>query len=67
MKIALVQLDVEVDTWSERQLPNLLRQAAGTDLVVFPECMPFGNDEKPVAHDKAAYLQPRLPCQSWCG
>ena len=56
MKIALVQLDVEVDTWSERQLPNLLRQAAGTDLVVFPECMPFGNDEKPVAHDKAVNI-----------
>lgn len=53
MKIALVQLDVEVDTWSEEVFPNLLRQAAGTDLVVFPECMPFGNDKEPVSHEKA--------------
>lgn len=53
MKIALVQLDVEVDIWSEQQLPNLLRQAAGTDLVVFPECMPFGSDKEPIPHEKA--------------
>ncbi|MFM2252966.1 MAG: hypothetical protein RJB68_1303, partial [Pseudomonadota bacterium] len=36
MKIALVQLDVEVDQWSDKQLPNLLQQAAGVDLIVFP-------------------------------
>jgi predicted amidohydrolase len=53
VRIALVQLDVEVDTWSEKELPNLLRQAAGTDLVVFPECMPFENDKEPVTHVKA--------------
>jgi predicted amidohydrolase len=53
MKIALVQLDVEVDIWSEKQLPGLLRQAQGADLILFPECMPFENDAVPVTHEKA--------------
>lgn len=53
MGIALVQLDVQVDTWSAKQLPNLLRQAAGSDLVVFPEFMPFESDNKPLTHERA--------------
>jgi predicted amidohydrolase len=53
MKIALIQLDVEADDWSHKQLPSLLQQAAGVDLIVFPECMPFWEDKEPVSHEKA--------------
>lgn len=53
MKIALVQLDVEVDKWSDKQLSNLLQQATGVDLIVFPECMPFGDDKEPISHERA--------------
>lgn len=41
MKIALVQLDGEDKLWSEKNLSYFLRQASGSDLVVFPESMPF--------------------------
>ncbi len=53
MKIALIQLNGEDALWAAEQLPNLLGQAAGNDLVVFPECMPFDDDKSPTLHKDA--------------
>lgn len=53
MKIALIQLNGNDALWAAKQLPNLLGQAAGNDLVVFPEFMPFGDDESPTLHKEA--------------
>lgn len=53
MKIALIQLDGGDALWAAKQLPNLLGQAASNDLVVFPEFMPFGDDEPPTLHEDA--------------
>lgn len=53
MKIALVQLDGGDALWAAERLPNLLEQASGNDLVIFPECMPFGDDEFPPLHKDA--------------
>jgi predicted amidohydrolase len=52
MKIALIQMDVGAN-WSDKELPNLLQQASGVDLIVFPECMPFWHHEEPIAHEDA--------------
>ena len=56
MNISLIQLNVHDPLWCANQLPNLLRQAAGSNLVVFPECMPFDSHDKPIAHEKAVEL-----------
>ena len=42
MKIALIQLNASDDPfWSGECIPALLDAAAGADLAIFPECMPF--------------------------
>jgi hypothetical protein len=54
MQISLIQLDGEDNQlWTAEQMPLLLRQAADTDLKVFPEGMPFWNDKKPKLHEDA--------------
>lgn len=50
MRISLIQLDGVDKLWTHKQMPMFLRQAAESDLVVFPECMPF---RTPKLHEDA--------------
>jgi predicted amidohydrolase len=53
MQISLIQIDGDDILWTPEHMPMLLRQAAESDLVVFPEGMPFLNDEVPILHKDA--------------
>lgn len=53
MQISLIQLDGEDILWSPEHMPMLLRQTPESDLIVFPEGMPFLNDKDPILHKEA--------------
>lgn len=53
MQISLLQLDGEDILWTPEHMPMLLQQASESDLIVFPEGMPFLNDQDPILHKEA--------------
>jgi hypothetical protein len=60
MKIALIQLDVHDNLWKPELIPALIEKAAGADLVVFPECMPFDDIKNPPLIEDAKELLVKL-------
>lgn len=42
MRIALIQLHANDKKWAPEEIPHLILNAEGADLIVFPEAMPFG-------------------------
>lgn len=48
-----MQLPWDYSPRHSKQLASVVNQTKGADLVVFPECMPFGDDKRPVTHEMA--------------